>query len=158
MKLQIVKIGKPAYKEYESLVKVFQQRLNVMTPIEAIEIKATQGIEKSEKTLWSALKWSEDRGGKSAGHITVGLDERGQALTSPQLAQKLSDWQGDPAVKSVTFVIGGPYGLSPSFKKQADLLWSLSPLVMPSDMAWLMVWEQVYRGFSILKGSSYHHE
>lgn len=159
MKIQVIKIGKPAYKEYETLVNVFQQRMSVMSPVESLEIKASHGIEKSERALFKAVKWSESEPlMKTAGYLTIGLDERGQSLTSPKLAQKIELWQNDPSIKGLSFVVGGPMGLSSQFKTNADMLWSLSPLVMPSDMAWLMVWEQIYRAFSILKGTAYHHE
>ena len=88
----------------------------------------------------------------------IGLDETGEQLSSKKLAQKLSSWENDPSIKKICFVVGGPYGLNDTQKKHCQLLWSLSAGTFTSDLAWLIMSEQLYRSFSIIRGSSYHHE
>jgi 23S rRNA (pseudouridine1915-N3)-methyltransferase len=84
----------------------------------------------------------------------VALDERGRACTTRELAQRLESWlmQG----RDVAFVIGGADGLHPDVRKEADWLWSLSPLTLPHGLVRVIVAEQVYRAWSLTKNHPYH--
>lgn len=148
MKIQIVKIGKPTSGHYEALVEEFRKRFSQEWKIESVLLKAKEGIERSEAELTQYTKDAT---------VVVALDERGQNYSSPEVAGLFDNWFANPSVKKVSIVIGGPYGLSPAFKSSATLQWSLSKGVMPSDLAWLVVWEQIYRAFTIQKGIKYHH-
>ena len=86
------------------------------------------------------------------------FDERGRlARDSAQFAKWMS-----PALESgksrILFVVGGPYGFAPQIKSRADQLWSLSPLTFNHWIAQFVALEQVYRGFTILRGIPYHNE
>jgi 23S rRNA (pseudouridine1915-N3)-methyltransferase len=59
--------------------------------------------------------------------------------------------------KTLVILIGGAFGVSDAVKEKAKQTWSLSPLVFPHQMVRLIVAEQVYRAFSILNHSPYHH-
>ncbi len=59
--------------------------------------------------------------------------------------------------RQITFVIGGAYGFSPEIKKRAQLSWSLSPLTLNHWVAQMVALEQIYRGFTIIKGIPYHN-
>jgi 23S rRNA (pseudouridine1915-N3)-methyltransferase len=56
----------------------------------------------------------------------------------------------------VTLVIGGSRGLDPGFLARASTRWSLGPLTLPHELARVLVLEQLYRGFTILRGEPYH--
>ena len=60
-------------------------------------------------------------------------------------------------VKTVVLLIGGAYGVSDKVRTEAKQVWSLSNLVFPHQLVRLMLAEQVYRAFSILNNSPYHH-
>jgi 23S rRNA (pseudouridine1915-N3)-methyltransferase len=96
-------------------------------------------------------------GGSLDGSVTVLLDEDGQLFSSEQFAEKLRSLRDDPQVKHLTIVIGGPFGFSAELKQATKMRWSLSKALMPSDLATVVFLEQLYRGFSILKGTGYHH-
>lgn len=83
------------------------------------------------------------------------LDETGKSLDSPALA-KLCD-QRFANSQSLTFIIGGAYGVTDELMKRADLVWSLSPLVFPHQLVRLILIEQLYRAQEIIRGGSYHH-
>ena len=83
-------------------------------------------------------------------------DERGQNISSPELAKKLSD--RFVAGQNVVIVIGGAYGFVPEVRERADFLWSFSKLVFPHMLARTIVMEQVYRVQEIANGGKYHHE
>mgnify|MGYP002686046745 FL=1 len=91
-----------------------------------------------------------------AGDRVVALDERGAALTSVGFANQLGKWR-DQGVRQVVFVIGGPYGLSDPVRERADLVLALSAMTFPHQLVRLIFAEQLYRAFSILQGSPYHH-
>ena len=75
-----------------------------------------------------------------------------------ELAKKLQLLTNEGRLKSVVFYIGGSYGIFSSILDKANLKLSLSKLTFQGDLAWLLLWEQVYRAYSIINNSSYHHE
>ena len=86
----------------------------------------------------------------------VVLDERGDALTTKQLAQSLTDWQMGGT--DIALVIGGPDGLDPGFKQQAHQRIRLSSLTLPHVMARVLLVEQLYRAWSVNANHPYHRE
>ncbi len=84
------------------------------------------------------------------------LDERGQAVTSLQLATKMQHWQ--TLGRDVSLVIGGADGIHVSLKQKADWLWSLSSLTMPHGLVRVMLSEQLYRAYTVTQNHPYHKE
>jgi 23S rRNA (pseudouridine1915-N3)-methyltransferase len=84
----------------------------------------------------------------------VALDQRGRAWSTEQLAQALTAWMDDG--RDLALLVGGPEGLSDDCRAQADRLWSLSPLTFPHPLVRVLLAEQIYRAWSILKGHPYH--
>lgn len=89
--------------------------------------------------------------------IVVALDEGGRSLSSQALATQLQRWRDDGRT-AVGFVIGGPDGLDPALRDQADLTMSFSPLTWPHQLVRIMLAEQLYRATTILAGHPYHRE
>jgi 23S rRNA (pseudouridine1915-N3)-methyltransferase len=145
MKIEIIKIGKTRYPGISEVVEEYLKRLRPMASVDLTIWKEGQNEQKLKSLLGI-----ENR--------VVALDERGEQWSSIAFSKNLKKWTDDPGIKKISFVIGGPYGLSEDFRKQANHLWSLSDCTFPSELAWLLVCEQIYRGFTILKGMSYHHE
>jgi 23S rRNA (pseudouridine1915-N3)-methyltransferase len=83
------------------------------------------------------------------------LDERGEAMTSPEFADRLGA-QRDRGVGDLALVIGGADGLDPGLRVEAALAVSFGRMVWPHMLARVMLAEQVYRAASILAGSPYH--
>jgi len=79
----------------------------------------------------------------------------GRMRSSQELAQLLGTWAHNSA-KHLVFVIGGSYGLDPQLKAEAWIRLSMSPMTFPHHLARVMLLEQIYRGFKIQEGSSYH--
>lgn len=86
----------------------------------------------------------------------IALDEKGQMLSSPQLASWIQS-KADERVKQIIFLIGGAYGLHESVLQRANFIWSLSPLTFPHQLVRLILVEQVYRACTIIKNEKYHH-
>ena len=84
----------------------------------------------------------------------VALARVGAGWTSEDLSQQLQRWQ--QAARPVAFVIGGSHGLDGSLISRAAATWSLGPLTLPHELARVVVAEQLYRGFTILRAGPYH--
>ncbi|MBX2905669.1 MAG: 23S rRNA (pseudouridine(1915)-N(3))-methyltransferase RlmH [Taibaiella sp.] len=89
-------------------------------------------------------------------HYLVLLDERGKMLSSVDWSKQMQNCMNQ-GVKTMVILIGGAFGVSDAVKARAKQTWSLSALVFPHQLVRLMVAEQVYRAFSILNNSPYHH-
>ena len=89
--------------------------------------------------------------------VSVLLDERGQALSSAQLARKLESWR-DSGKREARFVIGGADGHEESERAKADLLLSFGPATWPHLLVRAMLAEQLFRATSILANHPYHRE
>jgi len=89
-----------------------------------------------------------------SGDRLVALDARGVNWTTEQLAQHIGSWRD--ASEHVSFAIGGPDGLSETFKAGARLQLRLSSLTLPHALARVVLVEQLYRAWSILTNHPYH--
>jgi len=88
------------------------------------------------------------------GARVVALDPAGTPWSSERLATQLERWRD--AGHAPAFVIGGAGGLDPALVDSAAHRWSLGPLTLPHELARVVVAEQLYRGFTILRGEPYH--
>lgn len=90
----------------------------------------------------------------------IALDERGQEVTTLQLAEKFKGWQNGEITggRDVALIIGGADGLHSSVKQKADWLWGLSKLTLPHAMVRVLLTEQLYRAHTVLHNHPYHRE
>ncbi|MGM0593302.1 MAG: 23S rRNA (pseudouridine(1915)-N(3))-methyltransferase RlmH [Pseudomonadota bacterium] len=88
------------------------------------------------------------------GARVVGLEVKGRAWTTEQLSERLERWMSEG--RDVALLVGGPEGLEPGLSARADEQWSLSPLTLPHPLVRIVVAEQLYRAWSIIKGHPYH--
>lgn len=86
----------------------------------------------------------------------IACDERGQEVTTLQLADKMKFWQ--TIGRDVSIVVGGADGLHASLKQQADWLWGLSKLTLPHAFVRVLLCEQLYRAHSVIQNHPYHRE
>lgn len=89
------------------------------------------------------------------GALVVALDQRGQAVTSEILAQKMTAWR-DAGKSRICFLIGGATGHGDSVRERADFLFSLGNLTWPHMLVRAMLAEQLYRAWSISANHPYH--
>ncbi len=83
------------------------------------------------------------------------LDERGVQYTNEQFANHVARLQ--EYLKRAVIIIGGSHGVSKELHERAQMVWSLSPLVFPHELARIILTEQLYRTFSLLNNHPYHH-
>lgn len=84
----------------------------------------------------------------------VALEVGGREFTTEQLASRLEGWMGEGS--DLCLLVGGPDGLAPECVKRASLSWSLSRLTLPHGLVRVMLAEQLYRAWTVLKGHPYH--
>ena len=88
-------------------------------------------------------------------HLLVALDVEGQTLSSIDLSKQMQGWMNSGR-QGVCLAIGSAHGLASEVKSRADLRWSLGPATLPHDLAMVVMWEQLYRAMSIIRGEPYH--
>ena len=90
-----------------------------------------------------------------AGYWVVALDRSGSERSSKQLAELVREREERPPQRTA-FVLGGPHGIDETLLSDAELTWSLGKLTLPHQLARVVVLEQLYRAFTILRGEPYH--
>lgn len=138
MKIDIVCIGKVREKFFRDAVEKYLTRLRRFVQIDVSETDDASKIE--------GLLEGKD--------FVIILDEKGKEMDSFQFAELMRDLS--LSKKNVCFVLGGWKGLDDEIKKKANLVWSLSKLTFPYQLARLLLLEQIYRAFTIIKGIDYH--
>jgi 23S rRNA (pseudouridine1915-N3)-methyltransferase len=88
------------------------------------------------------------------GSMVIALARDGAGWNSHELARQLERWL--LTARPLALVIGGSEGLDPAFLSRAGARWSLGPLTLPHELARVVVLEQLYRAFTILRGQPYH--
>ena len=102
-------------------------------------------IEKESEKLLSYLK---------EGETLISLDREGTSWNTLELKEKFEEWMS--LSLNISFVIGGPDGLSSSCLKKSEEVWSLSPLTFPHSIIPVLIIEQLYRAWSIVQNHPYH--
>lgn len=155
MRLRIIVVGRDRGDVVIDAADEYVDRLRRYTSIELIEVRE-EPLTKSRRTI-DVQRVEADRIKKSLGQdgLRVALDERGRAQTSVALADRVRRWMDD-AVPSISIFIGGPSGLHPDLLGEAHEVWALSKFTLPHRVARLIVCEQMYRAFTIIRGEPYH--
>lgn len=147
MKCLIVSVGKEKTGDVDDAILMFSNRILRYAPLEWYYIPSLATKEKEGEKILGILK-KED--------YVILLDERGSELTSESVAELIENRMVDGA-KRVVFIIGGAYGVSKDIHTRANYTWKLSSLVFPHALVRLILAEQIYRAFTIIKGEPYHH-
>lgn len=155
MKLRIISVGHKMPAWVEAACAEYIKRMPRELSLEIIEIKPekraagnnTENIQELEaKRILEAV--SKD--------FLIACDERGQEVTTLQLAEKMQFWQ--TLGRDASLVIGGADGLHTSLKQRADWLWSLSKLTLPHAFVRVLLCEQLYRACTVNQNHPYHRE
>lgn len=144
MKLTVAWIGKTKNSAIQSLTDDYLKRLRQYADTDGVSLKDE-----------AALLKLCGREGRSTRRWLVLLDPRGKQLSSEELARLLGDHQGKNPVPLV-FAIGPADGFSEIARQQADLTLSFGKMTVAHELARVLLLEQLYRGFTILKGHPYH--
>lgn len=146
MKVQVVAVAKIKERGLREAADDYVGRIARYARFQEVELK-----DADEQTVQERFeKAIEERA------YRVALEVDGKPLSSEALARKVEQLQtqGTPAM---SFLIGGSYGLPRQLSQQADLRLSLSAMTLPHRLARIMLLEQIYRAFTIIRGEPYSH-
>lgn len=157
MNIRLLAIGKTDNKNLQSLIDEYTKRLSfyIKFDLEIIpDIKNVKNLsEAQQKEKEGELILSK----LAATDQLILLDENGTTFSSVGFSDYLQK-KMNTGIKTLVFVIGGPYGFSEEVYKKAQGKISLSAMTFSHQMVRLFVIEQIYRGFTILKNEPYHHQ
>ena len=154
MKMEIWAVGKLKNRELSSSLDDYLKRMRKYQSVQIKEIAI-----KTKSTIPDFLKKAEAEkilSRLSESDYLILMDESGQQLCSRKFAQFLQKAMMNP-VNRIIFLIGGAYGFDKTVYDRSQSQLSLSSLTFPHDLARLITVEQLYRAFSILNHSPYHH-
>nr|WP_255203537.1 MULTISPECIES: 23S rRNA (pseudouridine(1915)-N(3))-methyltransferase RlmH [Myxococcus] len=146
-------IGKDRSGLYEPAVQEYARRLGHYTRFELVELTEASG-KKLKPGDAKAAEAEAILSKRKPQDWVVALDERGSLLDSVELSRYVGKAQ--TGAKDLLFVIGGDEGLDESVRGAANLTLSLSKMTLPHRLARVVLVEQLYRAFTILKGEPYH--
>ena len=143
MKLKVAWIGKTKEPAIQSLTDEYLKRLSRYAEVEGITLKDEAAV------LKLCARDARPR------HTLVLLDEQGKQLSSEELAKFLGDYQ-DRNPLPLLFAVGAADGFTDQARQAAALVLSLGRMTLAHELARVVLLEQLYRAFTILKGHPYH--
>ncbi len=151
-KIKVISVGRLKTPFWRDAAEHYRDRLSRGLQFEELEVKDSaladipaRQAQEAERLLAAA---------QPADYL-IALDERGKAMTSPELAAWLEKLEGQ--ARTPCFVIGGAYGLAESLRSRADSLLSFGPMTLPHELARVVLLEQLFRASAIVRNTGYHH-
>jgi 23S rRNA (pseudouridine1915-N3)-methyltransferase len=155
-RISIVAVGKRMPDWIQTGFAEYKKRLSQDVTLELIEVAPAH---RSRSTITQRLRQQEAQAILDAlpahTHV-IALDETGKRQTTMQLAARMQDWI-DQGINT-SLIIGGADGLDESVLTAAHERWSLSDYTLPHALVRVVLAEQLYRGWTILKNHPYHRE
>ena len=155
MNITIVAVGRLKEPHWRDAAAEYMKRLRPYATVKVAEVP-DRDLSHDENAAVAAEGLDALRALQSAGRVhAVALDSRGRQLSSEAFAQ----WLGEHSLNgnsSIVFFIGGAGGLAPDVLARADERLSLGEMTLPHQLARVVLLEQVYRAFRILRGEPYH--
>lgn len=146
MNITIVTVGKKHDPSIEEAIRDFSTRISHYTNFDWRIIPAEVKDKEGEQILKAVEKYD---------HVIL-LDELGKALNTVEFSNYICKLLNE-SIRNLAFVIGGAYRVSEDVKKRVNYVFSISKLTLPHQLVRLILAEQIYRSFSIIKGEKYHH-
>lgn len=141
MRVTLAAVGKLRDPGLEALCADYQKRVRPFMPVDVVELRDRAALRE---------RWRKTPG------VHVLLDERGEQLSTPELAAWIDGWRSG-GVQHLTLSIGDADGFDDDDRRGAHRLLALSRLTLPHRLARLLLLEQLYRAATLLAGHPYHH-
>lgn len=158
MNIDIIVVGSIKEKYYTDAIKEYQKRLRPYANVEIIEVDEYKipnnasdqeikiGMDKEMESILSKVK---DKA------YLISLAIEGKQISSEDFADKIMDLQVN-GYPDVAFIIGGSYGMSEEIKRKSDMKLSFSKMTYPHQLMRVILLEQIYRAFRIIRNEPYH--
>ncbi len=157
MNIRILAIGKTDHKALQSLIEEYSKRLSFYIKFDLEIIPDIKNVKNLSEAQQKEKEGELILAKISATDQLILLDENGQTFSSVGFSEYLQK-KMNAGIKTLVFVIGGPYGFSEEVYKKAQGKISLSAMTFSHQMVRLFIIEQLYRGFTILRNEPYHHQ
>lgn len=158
MKITLITVGKIKEKYLKDAIAEYSKRLSKYCRLEIIEVADEKTPEQASEAVENSIRAKE--GERILKHIrddmyVITLEIAGKMLTSEELSEKIGKL-GLQGRSSIAFVIGGSIGLGKQVLSRSDYALSFSKMTFPHQLMRVILLEQIYRSFKILKGETYH--
>jgi 23S rRNA (pseudouridine1915-N3)-methyltransferase len=158
MNIRIIAVGKIKEKYLAQAIQEYTKRLSAYCRLELIQVKDEKIPENASDAQRQKAVDSEGR--RVLSHlkddeILATLEIQGDQLDSPTFARKIENY-GIQGKSQITFVIGGSIGLSSEITNRSKWKLSFSKMTFPHQLFRVMLLEQIYRSFKIIRGETYH--
>lgn len=153
MRIEILAVDRLRAPWARAAVSEYVRRIRRYVPAERRDVKGAAGDdaaaveEEGERLLRAAATGPGDR--------LVAVDPAGRGLTSERWAEMLGSWAVEGTGR-VVFAVGGAGGLAPAVREAADRVVSLGPQTLAHELAQVVLAEQIYRAWTIVRGEPYH--
>lgn len=158
MNIRVVAVGKIKEKYIQEGIKEFSKRLSRYCTLDIIEIddeKAPENLSDKEMDIVKKKEGERILSKIPQNSFIISLEIEGKQLSSEDLSKKIDDLMINGA-NDITFIIGGSLGLSDEVRNKSNFKLSFSKMTFPHQLMRLILLEQVYRSWRIMKGEPYH--
>lgn len=156
MRLQMVAVGHKMPDWVSVGFNEYARRMPPDMPLQLTEIVAGKRGKKANIARITELEGEQMLAQVNKGSRIVTLEVGGKPWPTAKLAERMTHWQHDG--RDVSFLIGGPEGLSPDCLQASEEKWSLSPLTLPHPMVRIILAEALFRAWSLNNNHPYHRE
>ena len=158
MKFRILCVGRLKEKYWQDALKEYQKRLSAYVNLEIIEVNDEKTPDQASDKQCEQIKAKE--GERLLAKIkptdyVVLLDLQGKMLSSEQLSSQIERFMLD-GKETIDFIIGGSLGVSEAIRSRANEMLCFSKMTFPHQMMRVILLEQIYRGFKIIRHEPYH--
>jgi 23S rRNA (pseudouridine1915-N3)-methyltransferase len=156
MNIKLIAIGKTDNKNLQTLIEDYQKRLGHYIKFEFELIPDIKNVKHLSESQQKEKEGELILAKTQKSDVLILLDENGKQMDSVAFSGYLQKHMNS-GIKTLIFVIGGPYGFSDAIYQRANGKLGLSKMTFSHQMVRLFFIEQLYRGFTILKNEPYHH-
>lgn len=158
MNIRIIAVGKIKEKYIQEGIKEFEKRLSRYCTLSIIEVndeKAPESLSDKEMEIVKEKEGERILSKIPQNSFIISLEIVGKQLSSDDLSKKMEKLMVS-GINDITFIIGGSLGLSKEVLSRSHFKLSFSKMTFPHQLMRLILLEQIYRGFRIMKGEPYH--
>jgi 23S rRNA (pseudouridine1915-N3)-methyltransferase len=156
VKITILCVGKTREGFVQSGIDKYVRYLKPYAPVTVRELREERVDDLKDAPRVRQREAEKIERALPPGSHAVALDERGREFTSHEFALFINEAL-EKGVREMVFIIGGSMGLDPSVTAQAQTTLAMSRWTLTHEMARVVLLEQLYRAFTIIKGKTYHH-
>lgn len=158
MNIIIISVGKIKEKYIQEGIKEFSKRLSRYCNLKIFEVddeKAPENLSDKEMQVVKQKEGQKILSKIPQNSFIISLEIQGKEISSEELSKKMEDIMVS-GINDITFIIGGSLGLSKEVTSKSDFKLSFSKMTFPHQLMRLILLEQVYRGWRIMKNEPYH--